>query len=106
MYSEAGGIRYGQSFWFATNCTWPFAALTVTAVQIEIGIGLGRFRMRTFTLKRSQIKSIKRKRGLFSVGIQIDHSEPEYPPFILFWTFRYDTLKREMQNLGYDMSVE
>jgi len=102
-YSETGGIRYGTSFCTALNFTWPFATLTVTADQLVIRVALVGIWSRTFTLNRAQINSIKRKRALWSVGIEINHSIPEYPPFILFWTFRYRRLKHELECRGYEL---
>jgi len=103
-YSETGGIRYGRSFWMATKFTWPFATLTVTQDQISIHVTLGRLWSRTFTFDPTQIKSIRKKRVLYSVGIEIDHSITEYPIYILFWTFRYKTLKKELEKIGYEVT--
>ena len=102
-YSETGGARYGSSFWTAVNFTWPFATLTATSEQIEIRVSLGKLWSKTFALERALIKSIRRKRSLWSVGIEVDHSVSEVPPFILFWTFRYRRLKQELESLGYEI---
>jgi len=100
-YTETGGIRYGTSFWIAANFSWPFATLTASPGEISIRVSLGRLWGRTFALERSQIKSISKKRGLMSTGVVIEHSNAEYPPFILFWTFRYETLKEQLEAVGH-----
>jgi hypothetical protein len=100
-YTETGGIRYGSSFWIAANFTWPFAKLTAGPGEISIRVALGKLWSKTFVFERSQIKSISKKRGLISTGIVIEHSVAEYPPFILFWTFRYETLKKQLETVGH-----
>lgn len=102
-YTETGGVRYGRSFWVATNFTWPFATLTAATDGVSIRISLGRLLIRTFVLERGQIKSIKKKRGLLGTGILIEHSNAAYPPFILFWTFRFETLKKQLESIGYSV---
>lgn len=100
-YTETGGIRYGHSFWIATNFTWPFATLTAKADGVSIRVSLGKLWSRTFVLERTQIKSIKKRRGLMSTGISIEHSNAEHPPFILFWTFHFEKLKKQLEAIGY-----
>lgn len=102
-YTETGGIRYGSSFWIATNFSWPFATLTASPGEISISVSLGQLWSKTFALKRSQIKSIRKNRGLISTGIVIEHFNAEYPPFILFWTFRYEALKEQLEAVGHSV---
>ena len=103
-YTEIGGIRYGSSYWIATNFTWPFATLTTTPSEVTIRASLGRLWSRTFALERSQIKSIHKKRSIMGTGIVIKHSNAEYPPFVLFWTFRYETLKNQLETSGHSVT--
>jgi hypothetical protein len=102
-YSERGGIRYGETFFLASNYSWPFAKLSATANDVSISVSLGKLSGKTFVFDRASVKSIVRKRGLWSVGVQIVHSVADYPPFILFWTFSFRRLKAELQRLGYDV---
>ena len=104
FYTETGGIRYGTSFWSAANFTWPFATLTASPAEISIRVALGRLWGRTFAFECSKIRSIRKKRGLVSTGIVIEHCNAEYPPFILFWTFRYETLKDQLEAVGYSVT--
>jgi hypothetical protein len=103
-YSETGGVRYGHTFTLASNYTWPFAKLTATSNAISITVSLGRLWSKTFSFERASIRSIVRKRGLWSVAIQIIHTASDYPPFMLFWTFRFARLRAELQRLGYEVS--
>jgi hypothetical protein len=102
-YTEIGGLRYGSSFWISTNFTWPFATLTASPNEVSIRVSLGRLWARTFALESSQIKSISKTLGLMSTGIVIEHSNVEYPPLILFWTFRYETLKEQLEAVGHSV---
>ncbi len=36
-----------------------------------------------------------------STGISIEHSNAEHPPFILFWTFHFEKLKKQLEAIGY-----
>lgn len=42
-----------------------------------------------YTFSTSEVISIRKKTGLFSVGIIIEHSKKDYLPFFLFWTPNY-----------------
>lgn len=100
-YTETGGIRYGSSFYSAINFTWPFAKLIADPDGISIKVSLGKLWGKTFALERAQIKSIKKKCGFMGTGISIEHSNVQHPPLILFWTFRYELLKKELEAIGY-----
>lgn len=104
-YTGKGGIRYGDSFWRAMNFTWPFVTLTASVDRLSIRVSIGRFVFRSFDLERSQVNAIKKKRGLLSVGIEIEHSNADLPPFLLFGTFCYDELERQLESLGYPVAV-
>ena len=105
-YTETGGLRWGKSFWYASNFTWPFATLKASRDRLIIRVGIFKLYQKTFEFSRSEIKSIKRRRGLFSVGVMIEHSEEEYPPFILFWTFNFRNLRMRLNQLGYEIEDE
>jgi len=45
-------------------------------------------------------------RGVFSTGLQIEHSIPRRPPFVVFWTFGFAELKQELERYGYTVSTE
>lgn len=56
-----------------------------------------------FEFARAEVRQLRRKRGLFSSGMVIEHAKSDYPPFILFWTFRYNKLAETLRRLGYDV---
>jgi hypothetical protein len=59
-----------------------------------------------FVFGKSDVKAIRRKKGIlpFSTGIVIEHQKSDYPRFILFWTFGYAKLKRELTRLGFTVT--
>jgi hypothetical protein len=103
-YTQTGGIRYGESFWWAANFTMPFATLYITRNSIELRLAF-LFWRRTFVFPRSEIRAIRWKRGLFSKGVQIQHGVSGYPPFILFWTTNRPGLTQALVTLGYDVTT-
>ncbi len=102
-YIETGGLRWGGSYWGATNVTFPFAKIQMTTEEINISVKRLFKNEKAFTFSKCDIISIKKKRGLFSVGISIEHSIQEYPSLILFWTLGYNELQKKIENFGYDI---
>jgi hypothetical protein len=104
QYVETGGLRWGQSFWSGENATWPFARIRVSSDRLRISVLDWNFSKRWFDFEQLEVRQLRRKRGLFSVGIVVEHLKREYPPFILFWTFRYKTLSRALRRFGYTVA--
>lgn len=104
QYVETGGLRWGPSFWNGANATWPFARIRVSPDRLRITVTVLGFWKESFEFERVEVRQLRRKRGLFSVGIVVEHVKPAYPPFILFWTFRYKALSRELRRLGYTVT--
>jgi hypothetical protein len=104
-YFERGGLRWGRSFWLAANATWPFATLGITRESVEVQVGVWPLRRR-FLFAPEEVRAFRRCRGLFSVGVQVEHARPDYPPLILFWTFRSWQLLRAVRALGYPVAGE
>ena len=106
QFTQTGGLRYGDSFWYATNASIPFAEISVTQLTIDVTVRpLLRRWDRTFTFQRSAIQQLKWKRGFFSVGLHIVHTVSEYPPFLLFWSSNRSQLAKALQECGYDLTV-
>ena len=97
--TQTGGVRL-DSF----NATWPFATLSATGEELRL-FCLGR----EYLFPRSHIRSMSRYRGIFSVGLQIEHSNPSFPQFIVFWaslffwTSGFRRLKAQLERLGYEI---
>ncbi len=98
-FSQTGGARIGKSIALSVNATWPLAKLTVTETGLRLSVlGL------TWSLPRGSIRSLRKYRGYFSTGLRIEHSIPRRPPFVVFWTFRFPELRRELDRCGYAVS--
>jgi hypothetical protein len=90
-FAQIGGARIGF-----INATWPFARLSATPEAIAL-----RCLIFKFTFPRDSITRLSRYKGFSSSGLQIEHKVARYPAFMLFWTFSFDTLKAELEALGY-----
>ena len=102
-YSETGGLRCGESFWFATHATWPFVTLNATSEKIVINLSVIGIIKKQMEFAKGDIKAIVKKKGMlpFNTGIVIEHSKQAYPPFVLFWTFGFGNLKQKLLELGF-----
>src|ERR1051325_5384413 len=98
-YVETGGLRWGESYWRAANATWPFAKVRISQGPVQLRMKGWGWDL-TFDLEKSELLAVRRRRGLFAVGVQFEHQKPDYPPFLLFWTFRPKTIFRELRRLG------
>jgi len=100
-FSQTGGARIGKSIALSVNATWPLAKLTVKETGLTVSLlGFSWF------LPRNSIRSLRKYRGAFSTGLQIEHSIPRRPPFVVFWTLRFDVLKQELERCGYSVSAD
>ncbi len=95
-FSQTGGVRIGRGTFFVFNASWPFASLRVDDSVLTLSC-LGK----KWTFPRTSIQRLSKHRGLFSVGLRIEHSVERYAKFIVFWTFRFARLKQELENRGY-----
>ena len=102
-FEQVGGVRYGESVWFAVNFTIPFARLCVKRERIVLRVSFIGLTRRTFEFLKPEIRALRWKRGIFSKGLLIEHAKPDYPPFILFWTSNRKALGSALSGLGYDL---
>jgi hypothetical protein len=93
-FSRTGGARLG-SF----SASWPFARLSATSDTIRLTcVG------RECSFLRNDIQCLSRHRGvLFSTGLRIEHTVPAYPEIVVFWTPGFETLKRDLESVGYEV---
>jgi hypothetical protein len=80
-FAQTGGARYGRSFWFSWNFTTPFANLSITDAALILSISVFGLWQRTFTFDRASIRNLRWKRGIFSLGLQIEHDISTYRLF-------------------------
>jgi hypothetical protein len=89
-FSQRGGARIGLM-----NATYPFAALLVDGDMLRLSC-LGR----QYAFAKDSVE-LSRYRGLFSVGLRIEHNLSIYPRFIVFWVGSFSDLKRKLEGLEY-----
>jgi hypothetical protein len=96
-FSQIGGVRIGPGL-IAFNATWPFARFTVTNSELRLSCFF-----QDWTFPRASIRRLSRHEGI-STGLRIEHTIKGYNPFIVFWTFKFAGLKKELEARGYDVS--
>jgi hypothetical protein len=87
-----GGIRYGESYYNAFNASWPFAKLTIEPDAILLNTAF----FKKFRFPKNQITTLSKYSGFFSKGLRIEHGLGDYPPFIVFWTFEFQSVKSKL----------
>jgi hypothetical protein len=102
-FTQTGGARYVTGMW-RTNLTAPFATLGVTREELVLSMSFLQLWKRTFRFPRSSLQSLRWKRGLFSLGLKIEHNVADYPSFILFWVSNREALKQGLRDFGYEIS--
>jgi len=103
-FIQTGGLRYGDNYWYAWNFTYPFAQLRVSSSDLTLSVSFLSLWRRTFIFPRPAIRQLRWKRGLFSRGLQIEHTLHEYPPFVLFWVGDLKSLAESLREFGYEIA--
>jgi hypothetical protein len=99
IFTQIGGARLGM--W---NATLPFATLSARADELRLSC-FGR----NYVFPRNKILKLSRHRGIFSLGMRIEHEEPSIPEFVVFWasaffwTAGFQKLKTGLEGLGYEV---
>ncbi|MEP6667551.1 MAG: hypothetical protein ABJF10_00275 [Chthoniobacter sp.] len=98
-FSQTGGARLDYF-----NATFPFATLSADADGLHLSC-MGH----EYLFPKDKIRRLSRHRGIFSVGLRIEHSEPSFPQFVVFWasvffwTSGFQALTTQLESLGYDI---
>jgi hypothetical protein len=98
-FSQTGGVRIGDGAFAALNVTWPFASLKVTESELTLSC----FR-KEWIFPKSSLRRLSRHDGHFSTGLRIEHGVETYASFIVFWSFQWPRLRRELELRGYVVS--
>jgi hypothetical protein len=99
VFSQTGGARLDWLNW-----TYPFATLSADAHAIHLSC-----LRREYHFPRATIRQLRRHSGVFSVGLQIEHTKESLPQFVLFWasiffwTSGFKKLKQQLEHLGYEI---
>lgn len=95
-FSQKGGARVGM-----LNVSLPFAKLFIFRNALRLSC------VEDYVFAKDSIVALTRYREFISDGLQIQHSVPTYPAFIVFWVSpfalksRFAVLKARMEAFGY-----
>jgi hypothetical protein len=96
---ETGGFRVGRNALLALNATWPFGTLEIQPGQLVL-----RALFRRYIFPRETIIALSVFDGLFSRGVRIEHSIPNYPRFVVFWSSHMSRLEQRLKEAGYSIA--
>jgi hypothetical protein len=99
-YIETGGLQWGSTSW-VYNMSWPFARIEIWRERVYLTAKLWKIVDVKFDLEKSDVQAVRKRRGLFSIGVVFEHKKDGYPSLLLFWTSNPDTLIEELQRLDY-----
>jgi hypothetical protein len=80
IYGQEGACEVGRNRWLAKEWTWPFAGLYIYRDELVLSMSFQRY-----SLPRTAISQVCRYRSGLSVGLKIEHTVPDYPPFMVFY---------------------
>lgn len=88
------------------NVTWPFVSFMASEEALKVTCFAS-----TFEFPKRTIRRLKRHKGFISIGLKIEHDNPNYASFLVFWpsssifygTSEFPEFKRELEKLGYDI---
>lgn len=98
-FTQTGGARLGHF-----NASFPLATLSGDSKGLRLGC-CGR----EYDFPRSCIRRLSRHRGLFSVGMRIEHTQDSPPGFVVFWvsaffwTSGFEKLRAQLESRGYEV---
>lgn len=96
-----GGMRVGS-----LNTTCDLVTLSADAGSLKLSC-FGR----EYVFPKQRIERLSRHRGIFSVGLRIEHNVEWYPEFVVFWvsifpwTSWFQKLKVQLEELGYTVET-
>ena len=104
VFRQVGALTFGYSLLASSEA---FGQLTATQNSIVLSIFLGRIfksilhgHAEKFEFNKTQIKRISTYNWTLP-GIRIFHTKENYPPFIVFFSFRIAHLEAALRRLGY-----
>jgi len=101
QFEQVGGLRWTIAPGVVMNATWPFARIIVAAERVEVTFSILGFFRRTFSFTHQTLQTAQRQWWILSTGVRLVHSVPDYPAYILFWTFGYRSLSAALRRHGY-----
>lgn len=92
---QIGGARVDGFY-----ASWPFARFEATKNKIIL-----RVFSKKYEIEKEKINTLKKHRGLFSIGLKIEHNKDKMPKSLIFWTFRFKKLKQSLEEIGYKVDA-
>jgi hypothetical protein len=80
IYGQTGGCCVGRNSWLAQHWTWPVTGLYIYRDELVLSMSF-----RGYCFPRDQILDIHRCPSRLWIGLKIEHSVSNFPPFIVFW---------------------
>jgi hypothetical protein len=96
IFTQEGGYRVGRSALLSFNASWPFGSVEVRSGQLVLYCIT-----RRLLFPVAAVANISVYHGFFSVGVRIEHTIPDYPRFVVFWTREPDKLLQRLKDAGY-----
>jgi hypothetical protein len=95
-YSQRGRLTFGKGV--IISLSLPFASLHAD----ESAITLSCFGKCWVIAKQAIVRLSKHR--YFSDGLRVEHQSTNSPRYIVFWTLKFEDLRRELERLGYTVS--
>ncbi len=103
LFEETGGIRFGESYWFSANYTFPFAKIRIFKEKIILTWG----ESSKIEFRKDEIQYLEKYKGILGgilgKGVRICHKKSRTWKFIIFWSFSVDNLLSKLKNAGYEL---
>ena len=80
IYGQEGACEVGRNSWLAKEWTRPFAGLYIYRDELVLSMSFHRY-----SLPRTAISQIRRYPSGLSLGLKIEHTVSDYPPFMVFY---------------------
>jgi|GEM_PF-1324220 len=96
VFIQRGGYRVGRSTMLSFNASWPFGSIELRSGQLALHCIT-----RRLVFPVSAVTGISIYYGMFSIGLRIEHTVPDYPRFVVFWTRNHDELIQRLKDAGF-----
>ncbi len=95
-----GGLRWGQTFFFSYNLSYPLAVLVISDEWITL-----KALFKPVDIQKAEVGKVSLAKGWFSKGLRIEHTKRDAPPFIIFWTWKPEEVLNSFAAHGYKVEA-
>ncbi len=96
-----GGLRYGRGYYLAINISRPFVRFSINSKSLKIRTPY----FDSYAFLKDEPLRLSDYSGFF-LRLRMEHSNSEYPTFMVFWTSELEKLKRALADHGYHVENE